>query len=309
MIIEGATTLWRFHVAKWPRILAAVLIVLAVELGYDWLELSRPVFSYGAAAIVTTALSIFIVFRVNESYARWWEARTLWGGIVNSSRSFARQVTTVVSPRSEDPTEIAEVEALRRELVHRQIAWVNALRLSLRREEEWEQLEPFLDASELSRLRRLANKPAQLLQVQSERLAEVLRSGRLSEFGRLMLDGTLAKLLDHQGGCERIKHTAFPDRVSFFNQTLAWGVAVLIPLCVIDTDHRFDLVEIVVVPCMMLAFIITERLGSELRNPFEGLANDTPMTAICRTIEIDLRQQLGEVEVPAPIEAVDGVLM
>jgi putative membrane protein len=309
MIIEGATTPWAFLLAKWPRILAAVLIVVAVELAYDWFNFARPVFSYAAAGIVATALSIFIVFRVNESYARWWEARTLWGGIVNSSRSLARQATTLVVPRSDDASERAEVDGLRRELVHRQIAWVNALRLALRREEEWEQLEPFVEASELERLRRLANKPAQLLQTQSERIAEALRDGRLSEFGRLMLDGTLATLLDYQGGCERIKNTAFPDRVSFFNQILAWGVAILIPLSVIKPDHRFDWVEVLVVPLMMLAFIITERLGSELRNPFEGRPNDTPMTAICRTIEIDLRQQLGEEDVPPPIEAVDGVLM
>jgi putative membrane protein len=116
-------------------------------------------------------------------------------------------------------------------------------------------------------------------------------------------------LLDYQGGCERIKNTAFPDRIAYFGERVAWGIALLIPFCIIDPDNRFDAIEIAVVPLMMLAFILTDRFGAELRNPFENLPNDTPMTAICRTIGIDLREQLGEEGVPEPVQATDGVLM
>jgi putative membrane protein len=248
------------------RLLAVVVVVAAVEVANDYVDLERAALSIAAVALLVTALSIFLVFRLNEAYARWWEARTLWGSIVNGSRSFARQVTTLIAA---DP-------AVHRELVYRQIAWVNALRLTLRCEKEWEELRPLLPEGEL----------------------ESLTSAR-----------TLAGLYEAQGGCERIKNTPFPDRVSAFTHSVAWGLAIFIPLSILDRSNYFDLVDMVVVPVMMMAFLITKQLGAELRDPFEGQANDTPMTALCRSIEIDLRQQLGEREVPPPIQPVDGVLM
>ena len=116
-------------------------------------------------------------------------------------------------------------------------------------------------------------------------------------------------LQDAQGGCERIKNTAFPDRIAYFGHLVAWGLAIFIPFVVLDLGESADIVDVTLVPLMMLAFVLTERLGAELRNPFSNHSNDVPMRALCRTIEIDLRQQLGEKEVPVPLEPVKGVLM
>jgi putative membrane protein len=281
------------------RLLAVVVVVAAVEVANDYVDLERAALSIAAVALLVTALSIFLVFRLNEAYARWWEARTLWGSIVNGSRSFARQVTTLIAA---DP-------AVHRELVYRQIAWVNALRLTLRCEKEWEELRPLLPEGELESLTSAASKPTQLFQKQGERLAELGAAGQLSELSHVMIDGTLTGLYEAQGGCERIKNTPFPDRVSAFTHSVAWGLAIFIPLSILDKSNYFDLIDMIVVPVMMMAFLITKQLGAELRDPFENLANDTPMTALCRSIEIDLRQQLGEREVPPPIQPVDGVLM
>jgi putative membrane protein len=149
MIVERSTHVARVVRASWARIALAFLIVIAVELVYDAFSLDRPIFSFSALALVVTALSIFLVFRVNEAYSRWWEARTLWGGIVNSSRNFGRQVTAFVGPPSDGSAERHEVASLHEELVYRQMAWLHALRLSLRREEDWDQLAPYLADEEL----------------------------------------------------------------------------------------------------------------------------------------------------------------
>lgn len=309
MILERSTNLYTLGRSHWKRILAAVVVVVSIELAGHFVDFDRAIFSLTYFGLMVAALSIFLVFRVNEAYSRWWEARTLWGAIVNSSRNFARQATTLIAAPDDDPTAAAELPTIHRELVYRQIAYVNALRLSLRRQDDWHELGEFLSQPEFDALENVANKANQLLQRQSERLADLRTRGFVTEFGRVMIDRSVSALLDAQGGCERIKNTAFPDRIAFFGQTVAWVLAIFVPVSVADSSYRFEVVELVVIPILMTAFLLTERLGSELKKPFENLPNDTPMTSICRTIEIDLRNQLGERDVPAPVEPVAGILM
>ena len=313
MITSGATTLRVIFWENRAPILIVLLLVCGIEVSEhfrDFINFERSVFSMAALGLLTTALSIFLVFRVNEAYSRWWEARILWGGVVNASRTLARQATTLLSKqRAESSVSDKELLAWKRELVYRHLAYINALRMSLRREEHWQTLGLYLEESELAKLNSQANKPTQLLQTQGRRLAELREAGVLDEFGHLMLDGTLTELCNLQGGCERIKNTVFPDRVAFFTKVIAWAMAVLIPVSVLEADDRFDLLDFVVVPAMMLVFVVTERLGTDLKNPFENRPNDTPMSALCRSIEIDLRQQLGESEVPPPLSPRNGVLM
>jgi putative membrane protein len=284
-------------------VVGVVAITASVEALNDFIDLNRPIFTFAAIGLLVTALSISLVFRMNEAYARWWEARTLWGVIVNESRSWARQVTSLVRGDG------GERGALRRRLVHRQIAYVNALRLRLRRQSDPEALAPFLEAEELEMLSGRANLPIALLEQQAEEVAILRASGDLDRVAQHRLETTLSNLTEAQGGCDRIKGTDFPDRVAYFTRVSAWLMAVIIPVLVLKRDNYFDVVEFVFVPCMMLAFLLTERLGAELKKPFENLANDTPMTALCRSIEIELRETLGETEIPDPIEPVDGVLM
>jgi putative membrane protein len=283
-------------------------IVAVVEFANDHVRLDRPAFSLAAVGLLVTALSIFLAFRVNEDYARWWEARTLWGQLVNSSRSFARQATTLIVAKPGDEASQREVRELRRALVYRQIAFANALRLALRGQDRWGELGALLEDGDRERLTRAVNKPTQLLQRQGAQLAEARAAGHLSGLGQFQMDRSLSDLHDVQGGCERIKHTAFPDKVAYVTRFIAWTMAVTVAVAIIEPGNRFDILDLVVVPVLMLAFLMVERVGAELRNPFENAPNDTPMTALCRTIERDLRQQLGEVDLPPPVEPVGGVL-
>ena len=302
----GVRTLVRDH---FLRILAVVVITAVVEVANNYVDLDRPALSVAAVTLLVTALSIFLVFRVNEAYQRWWEARTLWGAIVNDSRSLARQVLSLLTPTSGDESSEREVRTMQREMVLRQIAWVNALRLGLRRQDELEPLEPFLPPGESEQLADIADRPSQLMLTQARRLAEARAAGQLGEMAQHRIETTITSLQNAQGGCERIKKTPFPDRVVFFTRLCAWSLAIVIPVALMAKSDGFDPIDYVVLPFMMLAFLITERLGAELKNPFENRPNDTPMTAICRTIEIGLLQQLGEEEVPPPLEPENGVLM
>jgi putative membrane protein len=223
------------------------------------------------------------------------------GQIVNSSRSFGRQVTTFFSQ--------FEAETLRKELVYRQIAWVNVLRTRLRDADSWEEREFFVTENERAALAEASTPVDRLLQIQNAALMKAREAGWLSDVNLLMFDNTFNALHDAQGGCERIKNTRFPDRVAYFGRVVAWGLAVFIPFVVLDLVEGVDIVDVTVVPLMMFAFVVTERIGAELRTPFSNHANDVPMKALCRTIEIHLRQQLGEREAPAPLEPENGVLM
>jgi putative membrane protein len=315
MIVAYGTGVTRaiktFLLRNWGLILTVVItaqIIVSVSTYSNVLQ--TDVFSATAVGMLATVVGIFIVFRFNEAYQRWWEARILWGALVNDSRTYAREVLTFLTPRRAPALDSDEAAyRLHRELIYRHIAYCNALRLSLRDQDSWEELAPFLDPAELEDLTKYANKPTRLNRTQGERAAEVLGTDVAQQVLLTQLDSTLSRLFDTQGGCERIKRTAFPDEVRFISRAMVWLSAVAIPVAFLSADNEIRVLEIVAVIVIALSFMVVEQLGAALKNPFENQDNDTPMTALCRVIEIDLRQQLGETEVPPPIEPVDGVLM
>ena len=283
----------------------AIGLVLAIEFGALELHRALPAlesnaFSEAGVAVLAGTVGVFLAFRFNEAYGRWWEARILWGGMVNSSRTFARQVLSYLPPES---------AALRRELVLTQIGYINALRCTLRRQDAMAEAAPFLSEAAHDELTGAKNLPTQIIARQNRLLAEAIRNDAAAEITLSRFDDTLSELTNLQGGMERIKNTAFPDRVFFMSRMLVWVVAVLVCLAFIDPIDVIYLLEFVAVLMIVLSFKLVVQLGEELNDPFENRANDTPMTALCRTIEIDLLQMLGETNLPEPIEPVDGVLM
>ena len=315
MIVRNATGLTRalrvFVLRNWGLILTVVLAEQAIVIISRYTRvLETDVFSVTAIGLIATVVGIFIVFRFNEAYQRWWEARTLWGGLVNDSRSLTREVITLLTPdRVPNIGSAEEAAKLHKELVYRHLAYCNALRLSLRGQDTWDELAPFLSADELSGLKNYANKPTRLDYCQGERLAQVIGTDTAQQVLMMQLDSTLNRLYDIQGGCERIKSTAFPDEVRFISRGLVWLSAIAVPIAFLSADREIRVIEVLAVILISLSFMVVEQLGASLKNPFENEDNDTPMTALCRTIEIDLRQQLGETKIPPPIEPVRGVLM
>lgn len=313
MIVNRGTNM--LTLAKRSRVAIGMLVLLAIvfeALYYTaWADWERTPLPISISSVLITALTIFLAFRVGEAYGRWWEARQLWGKMVNLSRSFTRSVLTLHWPEG------VEGESLSRELVYRHIAYINALRIRLREaaayadaKKHYTEWEAMLLEADLPRYRAVKNVPAFLLLRQSEVIKDSLGAAVSERIAWRELNGLLTELTDVQGGCERIKHTIFPDSVTYFTRVLVWFLAPILLLTVLEEKSLiYDMLEVVVVILTALVFVVIEQLGRDLKNPFENEPNDTPMSALCRTIEIDLRQHLGEDDLPEPLEPVKGVLM
>ncbi|MCB2410992.1 bestrophin family protein [Hymenobacter lucidus] len=281
------------------------LAILHGPLGMTWLDIPWQLVS-----ILGVAVSFYVGFKNSSSYNRFSEARQLWGGIVNRSRNWAMLVLANTQPARSALTP-AQVSC-QRQLVYRQLAWVNALRLHLRRQpQRWdEDVAPFLDPAESDLLRTTVNPPAQLLLRQSQALQDA--EGLFDNLQRRTLVEDLRELTNLQGGTERIKNTPFPRQYAFSSVVFVWLFIALLPLGIQGEFEKLGHGHYwLTVPFSVLVswvFVTIELVGHISEDPFENRMNDVPMTALCRSIEIDLRQMLGETELPAPKQPVDGVL-
>jgi putative membrane protein len=244
--------------------------------------------------LIGSALALLISIRNNNAYARWWEARQLWGGIVNNSRTLARQVKMFL-PGNDVATGLIEL----------QIAYVHALRLALRKQDPWPEIAPLLPAGLQAQLAGSRNVPDALLAAIADRLSLLHRAGALDTIALSAFDTTLATLGNMQGGAERIKNTPLPRQYTVFPKVFVQLFCVILPLAqVTDLGIATPLGSTLV----GFLFLALDRVGADLENPFENDIYDVPMTSITRTIEINLRQSLGQTTLPPAVEPVKGVL-
>jgi putative membrane protein len=284
-------------------LLILVLYDLAVVVAYkvlhwDWVALPHiPLTLFGSA------IGIIVAFRNQSSYARWWEARMLWGAVINNSRSWARQVTTVMMPLNE--TEAGELKVAQRRLVYHQIAYAHALRQQLRGLPPWEELKPLLAEQELSELQDERNVPLAIQQRMGTLLRECQVRGWIDIAHWKALDDSLDDLLDAQGGTERIKNTPMPKQYDYFPQLFVQMYCMMLPLGLVQTMGWYTPLGSTLVGFIFLAL---DKIGRDLDDPFENRIYDVPLTAITTTIEINLRQMLGETALPEMTKPVRGVL-
>jgi ion channel-forming bestrophin family protein len=244
-------------------------------------------------------------FRNASAYARWWEARALWGGVVNNSRSFARQVVTTIAAPEAHAAPQCEIDETQRTLVLLQVAYVNALRNRLRALPDWPELGGVIPAPEADSLKTRANLPLAIQQRIASIVAQCFDRGWIDAIRWVNLDRTLSAVLDCQGGCERIKNTPMPRFYDMFIQLFVAFFCLLLPLGMVANLGLFTPFGSTLVGFIFLAL---DKIGRDLEAPFQNLPNDIPLTAICRTIEIDLKEMIGEKEIAAPLSPVDGVL-
>jgi len=276
-----------------------IAIVILYQSGHlKWKALFQiPVSLFGSA------IGVILAFRNSSSYARWWEARTLWGAIVNNCRSVAREVTTLLLPTS--PQEEGEVKETQRRLVYLQIAWVHALRQHLRKQPPWDEIGRLLTEEDLKELRGQQNVPVALQQKMSFLLRDALNRGWINMTQWLAIDQNIDDLLDAQGGSERIKNTPMPVQYDYFPQICVYIFELLLPLAMVSILGWFTPLGSTLVS---FVFIALNRIGRDLEDPFNNEIYDIPLTSMCVMIEINLRQQLGETDVPKPLQPVKGVL-
>jgi ion channel-forming bestrophin family protein len=246
---------------------------------------------------IGSALSIFLAFRTGSAYDRWWEARMLWGSLVNNSRTFARQVMTLMHDGDAD-----ERRVLQRRLVVLMICYVHALRCHLRTQRPFAELRQWLEPALIEDLRRHANVPSALLTHMAELVRDAYDRGWLDSFRWTAIDRTIGELTNVQGACERIKNTPMPKQYDYFPRVLVGFFCVLLPFGLVQ---GLGLLTPVASTGLGLIFITLDRIGREIEAPFETTVQDTPMTNLSRTIEINLRQLLGE-RAPKELHPVAG---
>lgn len=286
----------------WPQISRKLGILFVYDLTISMLYVfgdaqfvSLPTLPLG---MMGAALSIFLAFRTKSSYDRWWEARILWGALVNSSRTFARQTLTLMEGRDK----ALEAKELQYRLVSLMIAYVHALRCHLRGQNVFPELRNRVDADLLTALRPHKNVPSALLLHMGRDLQTAFRLGWLDSYRWTAIDGTLTELTNIQGGCERIKNTPMPKQYDYFPRLLVNIFCLLLPVGLVE---GLGLLTPIASTLLSFIFVTIDRIGREIEAPFDNTVHDTPMTSLSRTIEGNLRQLMGE-DGPGELRPVAG---
>jgi len=250
--------------------------------------------------ILGTAISILLGFRTSAAYDRWWEARIIWGGIINESRTLIRQALGFISPGPAKEDEVYQ-------LVRYQAAWCYALTSSLRNLPLSPEVKNKLSDSEYAALSGHTNAPNAILKYMEDHLAGLYKAGKVDSYHFAAMDQTLRTLCDNMGRCERIKSTVFPVFYTFLTQAAIFIFALVLPFCLVEIVGAYTILITVVV---VGAFGVIEMIATYLQDPFENRPSDVAMTAISRNIEINLLQMIGAADVPESIKPdKKGILM
>jgi putative membrane protein len=290
------------------------------------IDLSLP---FQPVSIIGIAVAFYLGFKNNSSYDRTWEARKIWGGIVNNSRSFGAAVVAFV--QGEDAANV------RKELIYRHVAWITALRYQLRLSREWEHTEArvkglynpniceeyydsldqelvdLIPEAEFQVYKTKANIATQILARQSQRLQQLRNNDYFEDFRHMELQAFITSFYEDQGKSERIKNFPFPRQYASVALWLSVVFSAILPFGLLETFSKMEgWVSWLVVPFSALiiwVFFLMEKIGDYSENPFEGTYNDIPITSIAVNIEIDLREMIDDKDIPEPMKAVNGFLM
>ncbi|MCA9700641.1 MAG: bestrophin, partial [Myxococcales bacterium] len=266
-------------------------------------------------SLIGLALSIFLGFRNNTGYDRFWEGRKLWGALVNVSRSFTRQLLTLVGPRMIDARgdhalsadERRELVDTRRALVHAMIAFVHCFRQHLRNEDDLGELAPLLPAELLEQLKHEHNRPLAISQWLGDQLRGLYDRGWIHPMHLPVLEASLTEITGIQGACERIKSTPIPASYTVLIHRIVLVYCLGLPFGIVS---QVGIWTPEVVALVAYAFYGLDAVGTEIENPFDYDPNDLPLSTLSRMIEVNLRQRLGEApeQLPPLLEPQDGIL-
>lgn len=296
----------------WRRVLfttAMAVVVTVVDLSLDQMfhkDLTPLPFS-----LIGVALGIFLGFRNNTAYDRFWEGRKLWGRMVNTSRTLTRQVLTLVGPmpigEGEAP-EGGDAEALRlfhSETVHRLAAYVHMCRMNLRDDDDLDSLKRLIPDEEADALRFESNRPNAILQTLGDSFRQAWMRGWVHAQHLPVLEDSLTQMTDIQGGCERIKSTPIPFSYTALIHRIVAIYCYTLPFGLVNEIQELTPV---VVAIISYAFFGLDAVGDEIEDPFGTDANDLPLSTISTMIEVNIRQRLGEVDLPEIPKPIDEIL-
>ena len=330
------------EVVLWTRRDIFLLLIIAIIptlcfqlLGWTWLAVPwLPI------ALLGTAVAFVVGFKNNASYDRLWEARKAWGSIVNFSRSWGILLKDYITNKHTlKPLSAVELRSLQLAFIHRHIAWLTALRFQLREARTWEsiykkhnqeyknrwfsvpehkgdlktELAKHLTESELNMVMSKTNKAAQIIALQSENLRYLMEQGYIEDFRHMELEKLLVEFYNQQGVCERIKNFPYPRQFATINLYFTRIFVVLVPLGMLEEFAKVggNYVWLSIPFSVLSSWIFTtlEKIGESTESPFEGSANDVPITAMSRAIEIDLKEMFNVSDVPPPHKPENNILI
>ncbi len=306
-----------------------------IEIELPWLPIS----------VIGTAVAFYVGFKNNSAYDRMWEARKIWGAIINSSRAWGSYIDSFVSnlSRTEDASD-EQIHTIKKRLIYRHLAWLYALRNQLLVPTPWEHINQkgivgklasyyqefsgmglviaetndaaihnYLPKDEHDRLINHVNTATQIINEQARELRDLRKDGLIDDFRHVELQQILYHFYEHQGKCERIKKFPLPRQYANMSFYFVAIFILLLPFSMIPELMKVGelgfWLSIPITALVGWVYVLMEVIGDYSENPFQGMANDIPMLSLCRVIEIDLREMLGETELPPSIEAKNGILM
>jgi ion channel-forming bestrophin family protein len=253
------------NLIKTDVIFITLYALLVSTLDHKWLFRNVTI-TLSISAIIGTLVSLLLAFRTSQAYERWWEARIIWGSIVNDSRTY---------------------------IAKRQIIWCYALSESLRGLEYSEKVKSYLAEHNITG----NNIPNAILDVHAVELAEISNHFQMDAIKQVQLDDTLVKLTDSMGRCERIKNTVFPKSYSVLVHFLIYVFLTIFPFGLSNVTAVMEMILTMLIPTL---FITIEQTAIIMQDPFDNKPTDTPMTTISGIIERNLTEMVGEEPPAAP---------
>ena len=299
VVITQNISLWRILRSSWRT---DVFVIVTCTIAYCIHEYIIPRAIQIPTMIPTllgTAIAFFVGFNNNQAYDRWWEARIIWGNIVNDSRSWARNILNF---STQGNLTAEEFEHLKHQMVCQQIGFVYALKDVLRIKTE-EYYKRFFTQEEIIEMKAETNIPNAILTLHAKNLSRLSQNNCIDEFRFMQYNTLLTNFTDHMGKCERIKNTVFPTSYIYFTKLFIWALVIFITIILTDSIGGWS---ILVGWIVGFVFHISHQNGMLLMEPFEKIPTGIPLNQISRTIEINLLQMIQHPNIPEPVTAIKG---
>ncbi|MEN6670566.1 bestrophin family ion channel [Psychrobacter sp. B38] len=283
----------------YPQLLLVTILSTVITIIQHWIPNSFPYYGIATFTLLGIALSLFLGFRNNASYQRWWEARSLWGQLVYECRSLTRQVLSFIDENDETGRQ-AQLS-----MVHLTIAFTHAMRHRLRGTEPWQDIERFVDPQYHTSMRQARNVPNYLMRLMGKQLGDIRRQGLVSEQVIQNMDERLTSMTIVLAACERIHNTPLPFAYMLLVHRTTYLYCIMLPFGLVAS---LGWVTPLICAVIAYTFFGLDALSEELEEPFGLAANQLPLTALSRTIEINLLEALGETDTPPDIAPINGYL-
>lgn len=321
---------WTRRSIVWLLLIATIPTVLYQVFDIKWLSVPWPV-----VALLGTATAFIVGFKNVQTYNRTWEARQIWGAAMSASRSWTMMCRDFIEDR-----------AMSKEIIYRHFAWLTALRYQLRADRSWEtinqahnkeykrfytipekeipietELSKYLSKQDLENSRAKNNRAFYLLSLQGNSLKKLYDEGSLDNFRFMSMHNIVSEFSGHQGKSERIKNFPYPRQYATVNSMFVRLFCILLPFALLGEFNNLNndmagalkgyMVWFVIPFSALISWVYTslDQVGESTENPFEGNANDVPISQMSRTVEIDIREMLGEVDLPPVLKPQNNIVM